>query len=202
MGNPATSAINSPNTIDMRFRLTYRGKLGANGNSKHKWALRAHFHRQLRELWTQEPLVNITKYIDPLYQPDECFLGVKRGERWFYPIVSEKIWTIAELDILLLRPGNPGSISVGGGDIDNRLKTLLDSLQVPHENDRVENCPLPESESDVFCLLQNDKLITRLAVEADRLLDGVSNRPDEVALVIAVHVLASSGRMCNLGIAV
>jgi hypothetical protein len=126
-------------------------------------------------------------------------LGVVRGSRTFYPIVSERIWTIAELDVLMLRPGEPGSITVGGSDIDNRLKTLLDSLRVPDVND--DRCPLPQNESDVYCLLQDDKLITRLNVEADRLLDVAPGQPNEVLLIVKVHVLASSGRTCNLGIA-
>lgn len=183
----------------MRFRLHYRGELRANSNPKHKWELRSKFHHQLKLLWKQEPLVGIGKYIDPSYKPDDCYLGIARAGRTFYPIVSEKIWTIAELDILMLRPGEPGAIAVGGGDIDNRLKTLLDSLCVPNANDN-STSPLPENETDVFCLLQDDKLITRLAVEADRLLDPTPGRPNEVILILKVHVLASSGRLCNLGI--
>jgi hypothetical protein len=183
----------------MRFRLHYRGELLANGNAKHKWQLRSTFHAQLKLLWQQEPLAGISKYIDPSYRPDDCHLGVPQRERIFYPIVSERIWTIAELDILMLRPGDPGSIAVGGGDIDNRLKTLLDSLRVPDLNDKSKN-PLPEDETNVFCLLQDDKLITRLAVETDRLLDPTPGKPNEVLLIVRVHVLASSGRFCNIGI--
>ena len=115
----------------MRFRLHYRGELRANGTPKHKWELRAKFHDQLKLLWQQEPLSGISQYKDPSYKPDDCYLGMPRGSRTFYPIVSEKIWTIAELDILMMRPGEPGSIAVGGGDIDNRLKTLLDSCSGP-----------------------------------------------------------------------
>jgi hypothetical protein len=193
----ASSAIERK-TI-MRFRLHYRGELRANGNPKHKWELRSIFHGQLKLLWQQEPLTGIGQYIDPSYRPSDCYLGISRGKRTFHPIVSERIWTIAELDILMLRPGDPGSIAVGGGDIDNRLKTLLDSLRVPDSTDS-SKCPLPDDETNVFCLLQDDKLITRLAVETDRLLDPTAGKPNEVLLVVKVHVLASSGRFCNIGI--
>jgi hypothetical protein len=185
----------------MRFRLHFRGDLHANGNPKHKWELRSIFHYQLKQLWQQEPLKGISKYIDPNYKPDDCYLGITRGGRVFYPIISERIWTIAELDILMLRPGDPGSITVGGGDIDNRLKTLLDSLRVPDPSDNNSKCPLPANETSVFCLLQDDKLITRLSVETDRLLNGTPGKPNEVVLIVKAHVLASSGRLCNIGIA-
>ena len=186
----------------MRFRLYYRGDLRANGSPKHKSELRSSFHYQLKALWQQEPLAGLSKYIDPNYKPDDCYLGMPRQGRVFYPIISEKIFTVAELDILLLRPGDPGFVTVGGGDIDNRLKTLLDSLQVPHPNEDAGKCSLPEKEENVFCLLQDDKLITRLSVEADRLLECDAAKPNEVVLVIKIQVLASSGGFCNLGIAV
>lgn len=179
----------------MRFRLYYRGNLQANARPQQKSELRSAFHSQLQILWQQEPLVDISKYIDSEYVPNDCYLGEQRGRTTFYPIVSQKIWTIAELDILMLRPGNPGSIWVGGGDIDNRLKTLFDSLKVPepgsqhfHDQDRI------------FCLLQDDKLITRVSVETDRLLDPDLTRKNEVLLIVQVHVLASSGRNCNVAI--
>lgn len=180
----------------MRFRLFYRGNLQANARAQQKAELRKLFHSQLELLWQQDPLVNISKYIDPDYKPDECYLGERRGSTIFYPIVSEKIWTIAELDILMLRPGEPGSIWVGGGDIDNRLKTLFDSLKVPDVNSGDYHAEHPR----MFCLLQDDKLITRVSVETDRLLDPVIGTKNEVVLVIQVHVLASSGRVCNSAI--
>src|SRR5688572_15417495 len=104
----------------MRFRLFYRGNLQANARPNQKAELRNVFHKQLEALWQQDPLIDMSKYIDPSYVPNDCYLGEDRRGTVFYPIVSEKIWTIAELDILMLRPGNPGSIWVGGGDIDNR----------------------------------------------------------------------------------
>ena len=154
------------------------------------------FHHQLEVLWQQDPLADLSKYIDPNYVPNDCYLGEKRGNTIFYPVISNRIWTIAELDILMLRPGSPGSILEGGGDIDNRLKTLFDSLKIPDSN--VSN--YHDDQERVFCLLQDDKLITRVSVETDRLLDPDPDKKNEVLLVIQVHVMASSGRNCNVAI--
>jgi len=182
----------------MRFRLFYRGNLQANARPQQKADLRRVFHNQLEVLWQQDPLSSMAKYIYPNYQPNDCYLGEQRGNTIFYPIVSGKIWTIAELDILMLRPGNPGSIWEGGGDIDNRLKTLFDSLKVPDTNAAHHH----EGQDRLFCLLQDDKLITRVSVETDRLLDPDPDRRSEVILMIQVHVLASSGRNCNVAITI
>ena len=183
----------------MRFRLHYRGNLASNGTPKQKWILRSSFSAQLDELWKQEPLSQISKYRDATYLPNDCYLGENRNGVDYFPIISERICTVAEIDILMLRPGDPGSVLVGGGDIDNRLKTLMDALQPPNDSDTF----VPQGVDrglPVSCLLRDDKLVTRLNVETDRLLDKVSNT-NEVILIIKVIVRASSGRMCNIGIA-
>jgi hypothetical protein len=58
---------------------------------------------------------------------------------------------------------------------------------------------LPEGQA-VFCLLQDDSLVTKLAVETDRLLRPVLNENDLVA-IIQVHVFASRLTFTNLGTA-
>lgn len=179
----------------MRFRLFYRGSLVANGRPSQKWDIRRQFSAQLECLWSQEPLKTSAKYRDKSYQPDECYLGESRNGIEYFPIVSEKIYTVAELDILMLRPGDPGFITVGGADLDNRLKTLLDGLQPPNANDKY----IPDdfdTTQPVACLLQDDKLITRLNVETDRLLEDGAHS-NEVVMIVQVLIRASSPRMCN-----
>jgi len=178
----------------LRFRLSYRGSLASNCIAAQKWALRKAFHPQLYAIWRQEPLHDYQKYRDPAYLPSDCYLRENRGGFTFLPLISERIFTLAELDILMLRPGTPGSIAVGGGDIDNRLKTLFDSLQPPHPTDSYQSAW--DASTPLSCLLQDDKLITRVNVETDRLLDGGENS-NEVLLVVAVHIRASSARNCN-----
>jgi hypothetical protein len=182
----------------MRFRLYFRGGLPSNGRPLQKANLRALFSRQLAELWQQSPLRDIGKYIDPDYRPADAYLGIDRNGRTFYPIISEKLFTVAEVDLLLLRPGDPGRIKEGGGDIDNRLKTLLDSLSVPPVGETANEA---YDDGPIYCLLEDDKLITRLNIETDRLLDPEILSRNEVVLVIAVKVSASSGRMSNIAIA-
>jgi hypothetical protein len=97
---------------------------------------------------------------------------------------------LAELDVLLLRPENPGSI-LQHADIDNRLKTLFDALRHP---DKAQELPAGwvqhAGERPLHCLLDDDRLISRINVDTDRLLDPQG--PDEVALTIRVRVRAST----------
>ncbi len=67
----------------------------------------------------------------------------------------------AELKIRLLSAAVPGGLL--HGDIDNRLKTLLDALSIPTLQQMPED---PEIDLDgrMYCLLEDDGLVTRVEV--------------------------------------
>lgn len=148
----------------MEFTLVYKGELKANGSPEHKQKVRRIIHRQLREWWGQtlfkdlkNPSGNLTK---------------KVGNFRFFPVVTETRREIAELCITMLRPEPLGCIISHGGDIDNRLKTLLDSLRMPKVVSEIPPNDFPSKDEDpFFCLLGDDKLITKISVSTDRLLE-------------------------------
>jgi hypothetical protein len=172
----------------MEFRLIYRGQLKS-GNSvdkEHKHDIRKFFHPQLKELWDYSPLDGFKESLspEPETQGDVSVVEQRKGFL-FAPIVTDKLHTICELQITLLRPEAPGRI-ITSGDIDNRLKTLFDALRVPFENEiPINEQPKPE-ETPFFCLLQDDKLITKVSVECDRLLNPINK--SDVLLIIYVKV--------------
>jgi hypothetical protein len=165
----------------MNFTLTYDGKLKTNGDSRHKHEIRRVFHRQLAELWKASPLFRHGG-------PDKA-LTKAIGNYKFFPLTSSAREEVAELRITMLRPQiGPGYIIGEGGDIDNRLKTLFDSLRMPDKKDELPKGEQPaESENPFFCLLENDILITSLSVRTDRLLEPAQSN-SYVKLVIEVLV--------------
>ncbi|MFQ5792074.1 MAG: hypothetical protein ACE5JJ_04305 [Nitrospinota bacterium] len=185
----------------MEFRLAYRGQLKPNGDVKHKQKLRRAFHPQLRELWEQPPLkVVADKHPEFLRAaPSNISLVENVGGFQFVPLVNEHLKLIAQLDITLLRPGPPGVTK--GGDIDNRLKTLLDALRMPKENELPSNDAPKDKETPFFCLLEDDALVTGLSVTTDRLLEPVNPaNPSEVILLICVRVRGTSISYDNMPI--
>ena len=58
------------------------------------------------------------------------------GGRIFQPLVRESFALKCGLDILFLRQESPGKV-YQGGDLDNRIKTLLDALSVPQAPEHV-----------------------------------------------------------------
>ena len=178
----------------MKFRLYYRGSLKTNGHRKDKQAIRRQFHPQLKDLWTRSPLVHQAEnFLRPDYE-----LSVIRhiGDWTFSSVVNKTNYLVAELDITILRPEEPGELVTKGGDIDNRLKTLLDALSIP-KLDQIPPSDAPsEDETPLHCLLEDDNLITGLSVSVDRLLGGCD--PSEVLMLIHIDISATRGTFKNL----
>lgn len=152
----------------MYFTLYYHGILKSKGKPKDKHRLREQFNPQLKALWSQDPLLNFRSF----YQCDDINNSIARKIKGFtfVPLICKSLSIVARMHITILRPESPGSIIVQGGDIDNRLKTLLDSLKIPSEPNDLPPNVLPEpSEPFFFCLLDDDNLITDLSVSTKRL---------------------------------
>jgi hypothetical protein len=185
----------------MEFRLTYQGKLLAaqqddvdsSARRIHKHNLRTHFHGQMQELWnTHNSLKNLATVV---YAAAEEPAGATRlhqharrhelhGVRWA-PLVCDAYGLACSLNILFLRPEPKGKLYTG--DLDNRIKTLFDALEIPDQkkNKLPEDFEAGIQPRPFFCLLENDRLITQFTVTSDRLL--VPNvEPGTVHLVIEV----------------
>lgn len=183
----------------MRFTLVYEGDLPPNGKAEVKWYIRRKLEPQLRKLWNVPPFDSIAKYKDPNYQPDTCYVGIKAGEFEYIPCISTKLHMRAELQIRLLSSTMPGGL-LRSGDIDNRLKTLLDALSIPGAQQVPKNADT-ETDHQVFCLLENDCLVTRIDVTNDRLLTELDGSK-KVIVLIEVHPVAFTVTMANIGISV
>ena len=172
----------------MEFTLYYRGPLKSNRGAKEKHELRAHFHKQLKNLWDQKPLNSLKDKMLNKTADDQSLNVIKKIKDFeFAPLVAEKAGLIAELSIILLRPEPPGSIIQSSGDIDNRLKTLLDALKVPASPGELPTDAVPQDDqTPFFCLLEDDALITKISVSTDRLLEPVV---DQSEVVVQIHVL-------------
>ncbi|WP_326537690.1 hypothetical protein [Pseudorhodoferax sp.] len=173
----------------MEFRLIYEGPLrGQGAKSVHKWEIRRALHPQLQRLWQARPLADAaaTLLAHPA-RPGAVSVLVEKGGLLFAPLVTQRLDLYAELSVLLFRQQPRGTLITDGGDIDNRLKTLLDGLRVPHGS--LEGSPDTPAEPDprpFFCLLEDDSLVTKVSVESEQLLRPA--KPDEVVAIISVHV--------------
>jgi hypothetical protein len=168
----------------MEFRLFYDGPLKSNRGASDKHALRRVFHLQLKELLSRKAMKHVKSLIEN-EDPRATFRRV--GCFTFAPLITEKLEQVVGLHITMLTPEEPGRAVTKGGDLDNRLKTLLDALRSPRVADEIPKGASPsDDESPFYCLLEDDALLSQLSVTSDRLL-----RPDENSsnVVLIIHVL-------------
>jgi hypothetical protein len=97
-----------------------------------------------------------------------------------------------------LRRQAPGQLIGDGGDIDNRIKTLLGALALPPPSQQ-KHFEQANSSHPIHCLLQDDSLVTKLSVETDRLLRPVGGEYDLVA-IIGTKVTASRLTFTNMSL--
>jgi hypothetical protein len=183
----------------MEFRLTYRGPLKSKSSTTKEQTqkLRRHFHQQLAVLWDSAALVEARKYVDATRSTEsgEINLIQSVGAFQFALIASQAHgWnTVAELEIIFLRPSESCELIQHGGDLDNRVKTLLDGLRTPSVNEIPSGDRPASGETPFFCPLQDDALVTDLAIRTDRLLTPATN--NEVELIIRTRIRATRKSM-------
>ena len=185
--------------------------------ASHKHAIRRVFHRQLKHLWATDRFLSRYRIhpdnpnlgeqphaaADAMYgmwAPEDEELQplvevLASRHNWFgyrfVPLVTSYFNLLCSLDVLFLRHDIPGS-AIQAGDIDNRIKTLIDALRLPkHENELTAGDEQPgEGEDPFFCLLEDDNQVSSFAVETDTLLDPPDG-PDahrSVKLVVTVEL--------------
>jgi hypothetical protein len=183
----------------VELTLRYRGPLaaaGANSRVREKHEIRAELSRQLSAYWeqskrlkelfaqaqTQSQSLQIAELQkDQFVVPRPLKDVTKFWWRWplsgynFVPLVTQVQEVHVELKIRLYRK-NQG-ILFQGGDLDNRLKTFFDALQVPKDSSQVPTGPESSQPSEhwptVFCLMDNDNLVTKLTIESFKLLTEI-----------------------------
>jgi len=174
----------------VRFTLVYQGVLPSAGTSVEKQQIREELHTQLKELWTFAPLADRKRFLEPeTGDPLSFSILIERYGHVWAPLVCDKLCLHADIEVQMLRPELPGGIVTSGGDIDNRLKTLFDALSVPQQRQQMTDTARLSSTTDpTFTLLEDDKLITRIVVVADRWFSAPA--PDHVRLTMQVILRA------------
>ena len=194
----------------MEFTLHYRGPLKAastrNKRKDHKHCLRRHFHNQLKELWK---LPQLSEFDNALAIPEPTMAEESRtllrhvGQYHFAPLVGSYFALVASLEVIMLRPEPEGWIFQRSGDIDNRLKTLLDALKAPNEPAALpDNLPPPApEETPFFCLLEDDSFITNVDIRTAHWLEPEAQDSDEVVLLLRIRTKATRVTWGNMGLA-
>jgi Holliday junction resolvase RusA-like endonuclease len=184
----------------VEFRLVYQGALkaatGSNSRVREKHLIRKEFHKQLALLWESIPhLKNRKQYYDhgetgvSSTKLEKVARKFDRCGYLFVPLASATLSLACALDILFLRRDMPGvPLIKSGGDIDNRLKTLLDALRVPLTCDEISGDKDPSEAPYFYCLLEDDSQITEININTDRLLTPLVENQHEHEVLLVINV--------------
>lgn len=185
----------------MEFYLKYQGTLKSNASPKDKHSLRKHFHKQFKCLFDTDENFKYRKNWNLELPKDEgeksMYCIVQKDAFKFAPIISSKLFLLAEIDITLLWPDLPGQI-IGNGDIDNKLKTLLDALSCPLNTNQLTGVVPEDGEEPFYCLLEDDKLIQNLNVRTHTLLEP----RDKKEIFVLLHIRTKCTKLVwgNMGL--
>jgi hypothetical protein len=224
MGAPLVNRVSSgaPGAPVMKFTLVYEGELRSNDRPARKWEIRKQMHPQLEELWRINP--SLQNALQSRYVPakaggflvtdqhhsfdEKSGMGltnatpagtidlcapISRGKRRFFPLVRDSFALTCALKITFLRKEEPGRV-YQGGDIDNRLKTLFDALAIPSTEQIIDDANISDP---IYCLMEDDRLITGFSIETHRLLSRPGVTEHHVQLVIEVDVRVALSRSYN-----
>ncbi|MEF2072865.1 hypothetical protein [Consotaella aegiceratis] len=134
-------------------------------------------HSPLHEYHEDPPKYPIQQGFEDLTAPIDR-KGVK-----FRPLVRSSMDLTCSLEILFLRQEDPGSLLKEAGDLDNRIKTFIDALEMPQEE--LEG----DEGNDVnYVLLENDTLVRGITIDSERLLMPDQDFPNQVHLVVKVKI--------------
>jgi hypothetical protein len=207
----------------MEFRLVFEGSLKSGqsgGVAAEKHTIRKAIHKQLAQLWqivpdlkmrsdehsilSAPPATSNPRIITMAAALPRESLWKTLGDKFdkcgckFVPLVSRHLGLTCGLDILLLQKDKSTLIGPTA-DIDNRLKTLFDALQVPQDCNGIEGTKELDEDPYFFCLTEDDCLITDVRVTTDKWLapytppqgPGASHPENYVHLVITVKIRPS-----------
>ena len=216
----------------MRFTLIYDGPLPAqsahDSRVSEKHDIRREFHVQLEDLWANHPALrdkfnewksseahrregkelpyektlSANPDTGPAHtaSPAQIIEPRQVANSRFIALIADHTSLLCELDVLFLRKEPKGHLVNQAGDLDNRIKVLFDALRMPlNEAEIPSGVTLPDP---FFCLLEDDRLIIRVNIASERLLEGtVGSSKNHVRLVINVITRADRLNWLNLGIA-
>lgn len=162
----------------MKLTLTYQGSLPPKqrGVSPIKADLRRAFHPQIRE--------QVARLLDNASRPH---MTTEVGGHEFISPSHPAFRTGVELDILLLTP--PGNKI---GDVDNRLKTLIDGLTRPANPGQLQGFSEPDGGGPTFCLMDDDRLVERIGLDSRRWHVPQADPSAALVIVTATLVLSDS----------
>jgi hypothetical protein len=176
--------------------LTYEGRIPSKASSKEAvWDMRRSFDRQLKKLWGKEPFDVLKKWEEAPFGGGAPNFLVHRKDQLFVPYYGHAVGVGVSLDIRLLTGMPDRQAVINAGDLDNRIKRIIDALQAPTQNGEL----LDDLEPDQrwHCLVDNDSAVLGLQARLGPYLGSAD--PSISFAVIVARPVAIRVTIGNIG---
>ena len=146
----------------MEFVLTYEGRIPSRSKDKAAvWEMRKSFDRQLRKLWGKPPFDILAEWEATGFAAGAPNFLIRRGAQSFVPLYGLKVGIGVSLDIKLLSGLPDRKPVISSGDLDNRIKRVIDALRAAA--DEGELIGGLEDNARWHCLMDDDSSVLQLS---------------------------------------
>ncbi|WP_224705097.1 hypothetical protein [Devosia aquimaris] len=179
----------------MEIILTFEGRIPAQRSDMGLiWEMRSAFSEQLRKVWGKAPFDVLKRWEDTNFSAGAPKFIRSTGGHTFVPIYARSVGVGVDLDITLLT-GMPDQKPVlSAGDLDNRIKRIIDGLRIPKGHGELL-AELPPA-GRWYCLLEDDDAVLSLQARLGAYLG--SDDPSVSFAVIRVRPHAIAVTQSNL----
>lgn len=171
----------------MKITLTYRGRIPSarSGGGKDKVAaisdMRLSFHNQLARLWGEHPFEVLKEWEDSNFAAGAPnFIRRVSGVN-FVPFYDERKVGIAvglEINLLSGQPKDAPKV-ISAGDLDNRIKSVIDALHPPQKDSLSQELT---ALNRVYCLMSDDEAVKEISASTRPFLD--SKQHDDAFVIV------------------
>ncbi len=167
----------------MELVLTYEGHIPSKGSSNAAvWRMRTCFDQQLRKVWGKPPFEVLKKWEDSNFAANAPKFTRVLGGHTFVPFYGADVGIGIDLDIRLLTGMPDKKAILSAGDLDNRVKRIIDALQIPTQKGELIADLQPAGR--FHCLVENDSAVLSLKASL-----GVYLGSDDPAISFATIVI-------------
>lgn len=180
----------------MDFFLTYQGRVKSSKDVQMTNDFRKSFSKQLMRM-KDDP--RLTDWIEELSNPKDEIKGARNFNSIdFVPFFGISSRTTVELQITMLS-GLAAKSPINSGDLDNRMKRIIDGLRCPQQQNEVPVDSIFEN-NRCFCLMSDDSILTNLRMEIYPNLSSKTEHETFVMIKIKVRAISLTWQNSAFGI--
>jgi len=156
--------------------------------------MRSSFSAQLQKVWGKPPFSILKKWEDSQFAAGAPRFTRVVGGQTFVPLYGNDVGVGVSLDITLLTGLPIRKPVISAGDLDNRIKRIIDALRVPQGHGEMQ--PNLQADGRYYSLIENDDAVLSLTAQLGPYLG--SNDPAVSFAVIRVRPIAMRVNTGNL----